>query len=535
VSEFEVAIGAGPVRRFRDPHAVARTLDAADDALRQGYWIAGTVAYEGAVAIGIFDPPQSEALASDGRYAFGAVRADVSSDEYRRAIDEIADAIYEGDVYQVNYTMPFDFRFDGDPYALYAGLAAKSGAAYCGYVRDGDEHVVSFSPELFLRFESGRLATKPMKGTAALDRIDDLRTDKNRAEHVMIVDLLRNDLHRICADVRVERLFEVERYPTFATMTSTISGALDRDVRLADVFRAAFPCGSVTGAPKRAAMACIARTERRPRGAYCGTLGFLAPERRGWWNVAIRTAQIDTARRAGRFDAGGGIVADSDAASERDEIALKARFFLEGAVPVEPIETFAGGDPATRDAHLTRMRSTAATLGIAFDGLRVRDAVSVSDRAGALLRVRLTAAGDAIVEPRPLAAPAEPVAVLLSSARVRSDDPLLRLKTTWRPAQERAAAEADAAGCFDALLRNERGELTEGARTTLFARIDGTLVTPPLEAGLLPGILRARMLAAGEAVERTIAPDDLRRAEAIFVGNSARGMLRAHLVETGAG
>jgi para-aminobenzoate synthetase/4-amino-4-deoxychorismate lyase len=539
VSQFEVAFGVDPARRFRHPHSVVRTTDAdgaavafaaADAALRDGYWIAGVLEYEGGVTLGVFDPPAEETEDEAPEASFAVASLGATFAHYRDAIGRIAKAIYEGDVYQVNYTVKYDLLFDGDPYALYRSLATRTRAPYAAYVRDGDRHVLSFSPELFLGFENGRIATKPMKGTAPLDRVRDLESPKNRAEHLMIVDLLRNDLHRICTDVRVDRIFEVERHPTFATMTSTISGAIAADVPLAKIFAATFPCGSVTGAPKRAAMRQIAALEGRARGAYCGSVGFLSPERRGWWNVAIRTAQLDTGRGTGRFDAGGGIVADSRADDELAEVMLKARFFTDICATVDPLETFAGGDPAARDAHLSRLDGALAHFGRDVDTPRLLEEIAEVDRDGALVRVRVDQAG-AHVETRPLVTPAEPVALCISPERVRSDDPMLCWKTTWRPHYDRAAAYAATHDCFDALLANERGELTEGARTTLFARIDGALATPPLASGLLPGILRARMLASGEATERTLTPDDLRSASEIFVGNSARGMLRARLVE----
>lgn len=538
MSEFEVAFGTEPTRRFRHPHAVLRAdaagasaaFDEADAALRAGYWIAGLLEYEGGVALGIFDPPVDEAAAEPSADAFAVACVRASLGRYRESIDAIARAIYEGDVYQVNYSVRYDLLFDGDPDALYRTLAARSRAPYAAHVCDGDRHVLSFSPELFLEFDGGRISTKPMKGTAPLDRERDLESPKNRAEHLMIVDLLRNDLHRVCADVRVDRMFEVERYPTFATMTSTISGALAADVPLARVFAATFPCGSVTGAPKRAAMRRIAALENRTRGAYCGSVGFLSPERRGWWNVAIRTAQIDAARGTGRFDAGGGIVADSLAHEEFAEVGLKARFFLDVCRTVDPIETFAGGDAAALDAHLARLSDAAAHFEVAFDERSLRERIAAVDAPGTLVRVRLEA-DEARVETRPLETPAQPVRICASPERVRSDDPMLRWKTSWRPHYERAAAYAAGRDCFDALLANERGEITEGARTTVFARIDGALLTPPLTAGVLPGILRARLIAGGEASERTLTLADLRAASEIFVGNSARGMLRARLVE----
>ncbi len=541
MSEFLVAIGSEPALRFEHPHAVLRAptaaeasaaFDAADAALRDGHWVAGVLDYEGGVRLGIFDPPTNHPEEARGSYALGRTHATIDRRSYDAAIATIARAIYDGDVYQVNYTVPFGFAFDGDPYALYRDLAARARVPYAAYVRDGAEHIVSISPELFLRLDGRRVTTKPMKGTASLDRIEDLASPKNRAEHVMIVDLLRNDLRRVCTDVCVDALYDVESYPTFATMTSTISAALASDVSLSALFQATFPCGSVTGAPKRAAMGQIARLETRTRGAYCGSLGYLSPERRGWWNVAIRTARIDATTGTGQFDVGGGIVADSKADDEAREVELKARFFFERSQAIDPLETFAGADAGARAAHLARLRACAAYFGRTFDDARLRAQIDALDRPGILIRVRVDETGATHVETRPLESPMAPVAICIGSERVRSADPMLGWKTTWRPAYDRASAEATARGCFDALLTNERGELTEGARTTLFARVDGKLVTPPLGAGLLPGILRARTIASGEAAERVLAPADLRAAEEIFVGNSARGMLRARLVES---
>jgi len=558
VSDFRVAFGWNPGRRFERPHAVLRAetpadaqsaLERADDALREGYWIAGLLSYElggvlagmparapsGLLALGVFDEPTTEAIVPSGEPRIGPLRPLVDRAAYDEAIGQIARAIYEGDVYQVNLTVPFVFSFDADVVALYAALAARSGAPYAAMLEDDSRCVLSFSPELFLEFDGDTIVTKPMKGTARPDRIEDLASPKNRAEHVMIVDLLRNDLHRICDDVRVESLFEVERYPTFATMTSTIAGRSRPGTTLADVVRATFPCGSVTGAPKRAAMSQIARVERLPREAYCGSLGFLSPERRGWWNVAIRTAQLDRDHGTGRYDAGGGIVSDSRADDEWDEIAIKTRFFADLAQPFDLRETFAGGDESARETHLVRLLRTAAAFGVPTDARVLRAKIAAADAPATLLRVRLSFDGSVDVLIEPLEPIDGPVRICISNVRVYSDDPMLAWKTSWRPAYDRAGAYARERSCFDALLVNERGQLTEGSRTNLFARIDGCLVTPPLADGVFPGILRERFLAQGVATERSLRPVDVRRAAEIYVGNSARGMLRAVLIEEPSG
>jgi para-aminobenzoate synthetase / 4-amino-4-deoxychorismate lyase len=536
---FRVLAGVDPTLAFENPVEVLRSgaagpdaaLAAAQERLDDGAWIAGYLEYDGAVALGVFEGPREIELPLDAAASHSPLLSTVDRDEYESVIDELQRSIYEGDVYQVNYTVPFALETSAEPFALYAHYARRTGAKYQAFVEDGTRAILSWSPELFLAFDGTRVETKPMKGTAPLDRVEELDGEKNRAEHLMIVDLLRNDLHRVCDRVRVEDLFAIERYPTFATMTSTIVGELRDGISFAEIVRATFPCGSVTGAPKRAAMRAIAHSERGGRGVYCGSIGFLSPQRRGWWNVAIRTAQIDQASGIGRFDAGGGIVADSKADEEWNEIRLKSRFLQPGNFAI--LETFASdADDAALRAHLTRMRATARAFGVDFDGLGLIEALGAragGDR-GYLIRVRLHADGRFEILDEELEDLDQPVRVRLARARVRSDDPFLRHKTTWRPAHDAAREDASRSDCFEALLCNERDELTEGWRTNLFVECDGALWTPPVASGLLPGILRSRLVSEGRARERAIAVEDIHTAQAFYVGNSARGLLRAVLV-----
>jgi para-aminobenzoate synthetase/4-amino-4-deoxychorismate lyase len=535
---FRVVAGTAPALCFERPRAVLRgdpgrmreALLCAQAALDDGFWIAGYLAYDATAALGVFEPPRESTLPHEaiehspllplvGRTAFAS---------HVRALQR---AIYEGSVYEVNYTLPFAFHLRCHPFALYAHYAHRSQARYQCYVEDGDRAILSWSPELFLEFDGRRVRTKPMKGTARLDRTGDLHGEKNISEHVMIVDLLRNDLHRVCETVAVEKLLTIERYPTFATMTSTMCGHLREGVTLADVFAAAFPCGSVTGAPKRSAMKFITEHEPQPRGVYCGTIGFLSPQQRGWWNVAIRTAQVGIGTRAGRYDAGGAIVADSDAGEEWNEIMLKARLLSDGA-PLAILETFAAdASETTIEAHLERLDRTAQAFGILYDARAVRSAARRWRDANTLVRLRVSSGGTFRIAAEPRHLPPQPVRVCVAKARVRHDDPFLAHKTSWRPAHDAAARQANEWDCFDALLLNERGELAEGARSTLFAEIGGRLSTPPLSSGVLPGILRRHLVSEGRACERVVTLAELRRASAIYVGNSARGLLRAELVE----
>ncbi|HET7815292.1 MAG TPA: type I phosphomannose isomerase catalytic subunit [Candidatus Baltobacteraceae bacterium] len=520
------------------PAVLDEALDAlhqADDWIDRGYWIAGALSYEfGALlhgvagrtfapllVLGAFEAP-SNRRSGAGSFAMSAPLARVPLDAYTEAIDGIVAAIREGAVYQVNYTLPFDVGFRGDALGLYEQLASRANAAYSAFVEFGSSAIVSISPELFLRFEPGAIGAKPMKGTAPLERIEELQNEKNRSEHLMIVDLLRNDLQRLGGAVGVDPLFEIERYPTFATMTSTVRARFATMPRFAQAILATFPCGSVTGAPKRAAIEHIARFEREPRGFYTGSIGYLSPERTGWWNVPIRTLQLDLQRGRGRFDAGGGIVFDSNAQSEWDEVRLKSAFLRPAYADFRLIETYAGRSDV--HAHLERLRRSAQAFG--FDASAL-SAVPPRDRA--LTRLTVSSAGALEIDERALQTPPEPVNLCLASARIDSTDPLLRHKTSWRPAYEAAAIEAGRNGCFDAILLNERCEICDGARTNVFAQIGNTLFTPPLACGLLPGVLRSQLVSAGQAVERVLTADDLLRADAVFAGNSARGLLRARI------
>lgn len=539
---------ARPLRLWRAASSedARRALDEAEQARRDGAWIAGYVSYElGAafvhepvrrtawplLALGAFEAPHSlddEDASARENTALFALESYAS---YARAIAAIRRAIYDGDVYQVNYTVPFALAAASDPFAWWRATARATGAKYQAYVEDGTRRVLSWSPELFLAFDGSRLETRPMKGTARPGAPHELANAKNRAEHVMIVDLLRNDLHRICDDVRVEALFAVETYPTFVTMTSTIAGTLRGEPGLHEIFEAMFPCGSVTGAPKRAAVAAIAALEPHARDAYCGTVGFLSPQRRGWWNVAIRTAQIDVASANARFDAGGGIVADSEPASEWNELHVKTAFLRDDGFEV--LETFASDAAGERIAlHAARLQATLERLGgrTPYGELFERLCAARSETAS-LVRVRARADGTMSVAHAPLETPPEPVRIVLTPHRVRSDDPFLRVKTSHRAAYEAAAAYALERGCFEGLLCNERGELTEGARTNLFVERDGALLTPPLASGVLPGILRQVLVTEGRARECILTIEDLERADAVYVGNSARGLLRACVVK----
>ncbi|GAC1551144.1 MAG: hypothetical protein NVS3B16_25890 [Vulcanimicrobiaceae bacterium] len=441
--------------------------------------------------------------------------------------------MHEGDAYQVNYCVPFRFRCDADPWPLFCALERRAHVGHAAFVRHGERALLSLSPELFVRIEGRDVWTKPMKGTAPAGESARLASAKNRAEHVMIVDLLRNDLARVAERVDVEALLVCERYPTFDTMTSTIHARLRANATLRDLFAAMFPCGSITGAPKPSAMRIIDAIEPHPRRVAMGTIGYLEPERRGVWNVAIRTLEIEGG--AGVVHIGGGIVAGSTIEDERAEIALKRRLFDGLVGPFHLFETLRveNGACASLEGHLARMLASADVLGFDADESRLRSACAnafASEANGTrLLRVALERDGAVTWQARAYAPLGATVRITTAPVRLRSDDPILRHKTSLRDAYDRAARYAATRDCFDALLLNERGELADGARTTLFLKRDGVLLTPPLAAGALAGVLRAELLAGGAAREAALAPEALASGD-VYVGNAARGLLRATVV-----
>ena len=488
------------------------------------------------------------------------IRASVDAQAFSDAISRIHAWIEAGDTYQINYTFRLHFDAYGTPLALYRRLRARQPVPYGALIALPDgKAVLSLSPELFVRHDGGVLTARPMKGTAPAcgDANEDARRaaalaadPKNRAENLMIVDLLRNDLGRVAefGSVRVPQLFQVERFASVLQMTSTVEARLQQGTTLAQIFAALYPCGSITGAPKRRTMQIINALESEPRGIYTGAIGwFEAPEdglATGDFclSVPIRTLVLDAPAqgvRRGRLGVGAGIVHDSVAADEYEECRLKARFLTGLPASFALIETILVQARRCRhlDLHLARLRESAAYFGFAFDALRIRDAIDAACAelpADGAFRARLCVEHDGACEVQTGAlAPLDvPVKLVLANEKVDSSDLFLRHKTTQRSRYDAAWREAERQGAFDMLFFNERGELTEGARSNVFVRLGGRWYTPPLSAGVLPGVMRSVLLAdpAWNASERTLTRADLGQAEEIIVCNALRGALPGTLV-----
>ncbi|WP_288378305.1 aminodeoxychorismate synthase component I [uncultured Massilia sp.] len=490
------------------------------------------------------------------------VQSNVDEAAFTQAIGRIRDYIAAGDTYQVNYTYRLRFDTYGPLVGLYARLRARQRVPYGALVAlPGGEALLSFSPELFVHHADGQLVTRPMKGTApaggddAVDeaRARDLSQDvKNRAENLMIVDLLRNDLGRIAVtgSVEVPALFEVKRYGSVLQMTSTVQARLRAEATLEEVFAALYPCGSITGAPKRRTMEIIHELEPAPRGIYTGAIGWFDPPAGGarfgdfCLSVPIRTLALSAPEggtRRGELGVGAGIVHDSDAASEFAECQLKARFLTGLGNEFEIFETLrASRDDGCRhlEQHLDRLHASCRYFGYSFEIGAARAALVEACLAmapGQLHRLRLAVqpSGEMTVQSSPLQPLHEPVALLLAGEATHSGDVFLRHKTGVRSRYDAAWRAAEAQGAFDALFFNERGELTEGGRSNVFVRFGSQWFTPPLACGLLPGVMRAVLLGAPawQASERVITRAMLEEADDIVVCNALRGPLRAVIID----
>ncbi len=565
--------GASPARLYANP---VRTITASSpaeldillddlrDAQAQGLHAAGFLAYDaGAVLVpnlpatetpilawfGLFKQYQifdTDALPSNLPYPAGAwlsrIRPDISRSDYTKAFAAVREYIAAGDIYQANLTFPLSADYAGDPLALYAALRPRAAAGYGGVIWTGEQHYLSFSPELFFALKELRVTTKPMKGTAtrhadpAADAAaaEQLRTDpKQRAENLMIVDLLRNDLSRVCepGSVVVPELFHIESYPTVHQMTSTVTGLLRPDSTAIEVIKALFPCGSITGAPKVRAMQIISEVETGPRGIYCGSIGRIDANGDAAFNVAIRTFTLCDKTKRVSLGLGSGIVADSDEAAEWAECLAKGDFAKLDGCGFDLIETmrFEPAQGILRlELHLERMKESARIFGFEFDRHDARNKLHAATfHLDALSKIRLLASrqGALAIEIRPLVEFDE-WRVVVVPLPVDPQDFRLRHKITDRAFYDDARkARSD---CDEVIFVGKDGRLTEGSISALFVERDGKLLTPRLETGLLASVLRRELIEAGTAEEADIDIEDL--SAGFFVGNSVRGLIRANRV-----
>ena len=534
----------------------------------RGIYAAGMLAYEAAPSFdpaltvrrtdgtfpllwfGLFNPPRPIALENQRHAGAAEWLASITPEAYRAAFDRIKHHIHEGDAYQVNLTYRLRARlpyFKSPTSALqntFSCLVAAQHATYGAFVSTSRWSLCSASPELFFSLDGTHIESRPMKGTAPRgltleqDRANAAAlqaSEKNRAENLMIVDMVRNDLGRVAipGSVAAPTLFALEKYPTVWQMTSTVQAETRASV--ADIFAALFPAASITGAPKGSAMRIIAETESDPRRTYTGAIGFLAPNRHAQFNVAIRTLLIDHATGQAEYGTGGGIVWDSECGLEQGECRTKTLILNASAEPFSLLETMLWTPEegvTLLENHLARLSASSEYFDYPADLAAIRQRLAdLSTSLQASHRVRLLVARDGTVtlEAAPFTIPCGDLSlrVALAPKPVDRDDPFLYHKTTRRRVFDEALAACP--GFDDVILHNAGGEVTESTRANVVAEIGGVCVTPPVRCGLLAGTLRQRLLDTGAIVERVITVDDLYRAPRVWLVNSLRGMQSAEL------
>jgi len=555
---------ADPVAHFgaETLEEVGPALDAAEAAALDGLWVAGFVSYDAGpafdsaisshrdpatplVALAAFREARPSRGPAGRAFEAGEWTPTDRQEDFEGAVRQIRERIAAGDTYQVNYTMRLRAAFEGDPEGLFAALCRAQRADHLAFIDLGDAAVCSASPELFVRRVGRVIETRPMKGTRprhpdpVIDRDlaeELLASEKDRAENTMIVDMARNDLGRIAdvGTVDTTALHTVESYPTVHQLTSTV--VAETDATLRQLFTATFPGASITGAPKVATSRIITVLESEPRGIYTGAVGLIEPGGDAEFNIAIRTAWVD--RRVGRatYGVGGGIVWDSDETDEWNEAHDKARVLHRATRPFRLLETLGwdpGAGPILLDRHLVRLAESATHFG--FDC----DIEEVKRRLGAIRsdiprRLRVLLAADGALEVQVLDPPlprTEPWSLALDTEPVHSDDEFLRHKTTRRDRYDDAVARAG--DVDDVVLWNERGEITETSTANLVLEIDGRALTPAATSGLLPGTLRAELLANRRISEAVLTIDDLYRADSVWGINSLRGWIPAAIQRRG--
>lgn len=525
----------------------------------QGKWCVGYMRYEAAPAFdaafsvhapdgplacfGVFDTMQPWPTAPNSETASIEWQSGLNRSVFDRQMATIHQAIAAGELYQVNYTAPLKGTFKGDAQTLFMALQRAQPNGYAAFIDTSAEQLLSVSPELFFDWKDEHILVRPMKGTAprganpdedaqSIERLQS--SPKERAENVMIVDLIRNDLSRLAQpfSVRTPRLFHVEALPTVFQMSSDVQASTRPGTTLFDVFAALFPCGSITGAPKVRAMQMITALEPQARGIYCGAIGVVRPGGHATFNVAIRTVTIQG--ESARCGIGSGITADATANDEWQEWRHKRGFLERASQPFNLLETLRLENGKLRDApaHLARMALAATHFSFPFDKnvLKFKLHELTKQHPSGLWRVRLQLRpdGQALAEALPLPANPESVALQLASAPFEaSDSEFVRFKTTLRAHYDAFAPSTP--DFFDTLLWNRNGEITECTRGNIAVMLDGRWVTPPLRCGLLNGIARANGLRDGSLVEACIRVEDLPRVEKLTFVNNLRGWINATL------
>ncbi|WP_228409606.1 aminodeoxychorismate synthase component I [Radiobacillus deserti] len=528
-----------------------------------GYFAAGYVSYEAAPAFlpnskvyqntnipliwfAIFEKPSKEIPKFTEPFSVSKWKLHTSRLDYEKGISKIKHAIEIGDTYQVNYTARLAADFYGDDFSFYKQLVDKQKASFSAYLNIGNRRILSVSPELFFRIDGTKITTKPMKGTAKRGRfleedrnqmIHLRKSEKEMAENIMIVDLLRNDVSRIAkpGSVKVNKLFEVESYPTVHQMTSTIEAELQPNTTIFEWFQALFPCGSITGAPKLRTMDYIAELETSPRDVYCGAIGYITPDRDAVFNVPIRTVIVDTVSHQATYGVGGGITWDSTVDGEYEELFAKAQVLSEEPIPtfqlLESISLENGTFPLW-PLHRERLQQSASYFDYPVDwNIIEEEMMELANQHNSghfKTRLLIDRNGQHVLEAEKVVSVKGPVICTLAKSAINKADRFLFHKTTHRSIYDKHQKEAPDS-CFSPLLWNEQEELTEFTFGNLVVEKNGAFYTPPQTCGLLAGTLRQHLLNQGKIEEKVITKTDLITYEKIWFINSVRGWLEVQM------
>ncbi|MEH7117515.1 aminodeoxychorismate synthase component I [Neobacillus vireti] len=572
---FEFANSEGEIKPliFKKPQKViaAFTIEEVlpcfqlvQEEVNNGYYAAGFLSYESAAAFdpafitnsdhrmpllwfGLFSEPEYEHNSTRETYTLSEWESSVSLEEYTQSIQAIKDGIERGDTYQTNYTIRLQSRFKGDDFAFFQTLKKAQSSDYCAYINTGEHSILSASPELFFRLEGEKITTRPMKGTIKRGKYIEedeenarwlYHSEKNRAENVMIVDMLRNDLSVIAelGTVQVPKLYEIEQYPTVFQMTSTITAKVAENTSLVDVFKALFPCASITGAPKVSTMKIIADLEPEPREVYCGAIGYITPRKEAVFNVPIRTVLIDQQSGLATYGVGGGITWDSTSEGEYEEVLAKASLLEEDRPEFELLESLLleEGQYYLLKEHLDRLRRSAAYFGFPIQMEAVHqklDELAVKNSSGKFkVRLLVTKEKEVKLDAQPIINMPAPVKVILAGKPIDIDNPFLYHKTTNRSLYT-AFQDSKPSDIFDVLLWNQQDELTEFTNGNVVLEIGGELWTPPVHSGLLAGTFRERLIKEGKVHEKALTISDLQKSSKVWFINSVRKWLEVELVK----
>ncbi|MDC3416203.1 aminodeoxychorismate synthase component I [Aquibacillus salsiterrae] len=557
-----------PIRIYQtyDLEEIKSLFSAIEQDSANGFYVAGFVSYEAAPAFeprskvhrqpgdlpliwfGVFDKPtKDQLLSSSSDYHVSDWVLTAHFDEYQAGIDSIKEAIENGDTYQINYTTKLRADFDGNDYSFYKQIAHNQQSSYSAYLNIGRFRILSASPELFFQIDQGKVTTKPMKGTAKRGKFLEedennietlVNSEKEMAENLMIVDLLRNDLGRIAkpGTVNVSNLFSVETYPTVHQMTSEINAELEQDTTVFDWFKALFPCGSITGAPKIRTMDYIAELEQSPREVYCGAIGFISPNKqKAVFNVPIRTVVVDREKKSASYGVGSGVTWDSTATGEYEELYTKAMLLTAKRQSFHLLESLLlkNGEYPLLSYHLKRISKSASYFGFKLQQEEIinqlkqtANSFSTGDHK---VRMTVDVDGTVAIESIPLTYMTQPVVCSIALEPVNRDDVFLYHKTTNRQTYQRHTSHVPT-NVFSTLLWNENEECTEFTIGNLVVEKDGHFYTPPIGSGLLAGTFRQHLLEQGKIMEKIILKQELMTYERIWFINGVRGWLQVNLV-----